>query len=38
MAIGAEILKSTPEEFTAHIKSEHEKWGKLVRESGAKID
>jgi tripartite-type tricarboxylate transporter receptor subunit TctC len=38
LAIGAEILKSTPEEFTAHIKSEHEKWGKLVRESGAKID
>jgi tripartite-type tricarboxylate transporter receptor subunit TctC len=38
LALGAEILKSTPEEFSAHIKREHEKWGKLVRESGAKIE
>jgi tripartite-type tricarboxylate transporter receptor subunit TctC len=38
LALGAEILKSTPEQFAAHIKSEHEKWGKLVRESGAKIE
>jgi len=36
--IGSELLTSTPEEFSAHIRSEYEKWGKLVRESGAKID
>ncbi len=35
---GTEILKSSPEEFAAHIRSEFLKWGKLVRESGAKID
>jgi tripartite-type tricarboxylate transporter receptor subunit TctC len=38
LVLGAEILKSTPEEFAKHIKSEHEKWGKLVRESGARIE
>ncbi|MCX7274241.1 MAG: tripartite tricarboxylate transporter substrate binding protein [Burkholderiales bacterium] len=35
---GTEILKSTPDEFTAHIRAENVKWGRLVRESGAKID
>lgn len=36
--IGSELLTSTPEEFAAHIRSEYDKWGRLVRESGAKID
>jgi tripartite-type tricarboxylate transporter receptor subunit TctC len=36
--IGSELLTSTPDEFGAHIRTEYEKWGKLVRESGAKID
>lgn len=35
---GTEILKSSPEEFVTHIRNENLKWGKLVRESGAKID
>ena len=35
---GTEILKSSPDEFVAHIRNENVKWGKLVRESGAKID
>ena len=38
LAMGSELLKSTPEEFAAHIKSEQEKWGKLVRDTGVKID
>ncbi len=38
LALGAEILKSTPDEFAAHIKSEREKWGNLVRQSGAKVE
>ncbi len=33
-----ELWTSTPEEFTAVIKSDLAKWGKIVRESGARID
>lgn len=38
LAMGAEILKGTPDQFAAHIKSEHARWGKLVRETGVKIE
>ena len=38
LALGAEMLKSTPEEFAAFIKTEREKWGIRVRQSGAKIE
>ena len=29
---------STPEEFTARIKSDHEKYGKLIRSIGVKVE
>ena len=35
---GSEILKTTPEEFGTLIRNEFAKWGKVVRESGAKLD
>lgn len=38
LAMGAEVLKGTPDQFAEHIKSEYEKWGKLVRETGVKIE
>lgn len=38
LGIGSELLKSTPEEFAAHIRSEYAKWGQRVRDSGAKIE
>ena len=38
LGLGSELLKSTPEEFAAHIRSEYAKWGQRVRDSGAKID
>jgi len=38
LGLGSEPLKSTPEEFAAHIRSEYAKWGQRVRESGAKIE
>ena len=34
----AEPVGSTPAQFRAYIQSEIEKWGKVVRDSGAKID
>lgn len=37
-ALGAELVSSTPEEFGAYIRSETAKWGKVIRESGAKAE
>lgn len=38
LAMGAEILKGSPADFSSHIRSEQEKWGKRVREAGVKIE
>ena len=35
-AEGAEFIGDTPEQFTAYIRGEIEKWGKAVKLSGAK--
>jgi tripartite-type tricarboxylate transporter receptor subunit TctC len=37
-SLGAEPTGSTPDEFAAHIRTEIAKWGKVVRESGARIE
>ncbi len=37
-AQGAEPVGNTPEQFAAYIRSEHTKWAKVVKESGAKVD
>jgi tripartite-type tricarboxylate transporter receptor subunit TctC len=31
-------MGSTPEQMAAQIRTDREKWGKVVRESGAKIE
>ncbi len=38
LKLGAEPLSSTPEEFSAHIRSELRKWGKAVVDAGVKIE
>ena len=35
---GAEVVGSTPQEFTAFLKSEAAKWGKLMKQLGIKPD
>jgi tripartite-type tricarboxylate transporter receptor subunit TctC len=37
-AQGFNIATSTPDELGRFIRSEHEKWGRLVKMSGAKVD
>ncbi len=37
-ALGADITTSTPEQFAAYIKSEQAKWGRAVKDSGARVD
>lgn len=36
--IGGETRAMTPEALTAFVRAEHEKWAKVVRSSGARID
>jgi tripartite-type tricarboxylate transporter receptor subunit TctC len=38
IAAGLEPSWNTPEEFGAYIKTENAKWGKIVRDSGARAD
>jgi tripartite-type tricarboxylate transporter receptor subunit TctC len=38
VASGMEATPTTPEEFGAYLKSEYDKWGGVVRESGATVN
>jgi tripartite-type tricarboxylate transporter receptor subunit TctC len=36
--LGIQVINGGPDQFAAFIKSESAKWGKIVRDSGAKVD
>ena len=38
VALGAELVSSTPADFAVYIKSEMAKWGKVIKDAGVKID
>jgi tripartite-type tricarboxylate transporter receptor subunit TctC len=35
-AEGSEAVGSTPQQLAAHIKSEHARWAKVIRDAGIK--
>jgi len=36
--MGLDVIASTPEEFSAHLKSEVEKWGRVIRERRMRVE
>lgn len=36
--LGAEPMTGSPEEFGAFVKSEHQHWGKLIRDAGIRVE
>ena len=37
-AQGFDVIASTPEQFAAQIRVEVDKWGKVIRSAGIKVD
>ena len=35
---GFDVIASTPEQFAAQIRFEVEKWGKVIRSAGIRVD
>jgi tripartite-type tricarboxylate transporter receptor subunit TctC len=35
---GLDVIASSPEEFAAHVPSEHKKWGRVIKERGMKAE
>jgi hypothetical protein len=38
MGLGAEPTPSTPDKFSAVMKTDAEKWGKIIKATGARAD
>jgi tripartite-type tricarboxylate transporter receptor subunit TctC len=37
-SLGYELVGTTPEELAKHLESETVRWGKVVKQSGARLD
>lgn len=37
-ALGVEAMPGTPAQMTAYVKTERERWGRLIRDNGIKLD
>jgi len=38
LAMGVEPTPGTPQQMAAYVGTERERWGKLIRERGIKVD
>ena len=38
LGVGVDVVGSTPEELARFQRAEQEKWAKIVKDSGAKVD
>jgi hypothetical protein len=38
LAVGVDVVASTPDELAAFQRAELAKWAKIVKDSGAKVD
>ncbi|HSC96680.1 MAG TPA: tripartite tricarboxylate transporter substrate-binding protein [Burkholderiales bacterium] len=38
VSAGGDVGANSPQEFAAFIRAEHERWGKLIRESGIRLE
>jgi len=36
--MGLDVIASSPEEFSAHLKNELEKWGRVVKERRMRVE
>jgi tripartite-type tricarboxylate transporter receptor subunit TctC len=36
--VGVDVIASSPEEFAAHLKSEYQKWGRVIKERGMRAE
>lgn len=38
LALGAEVVGNSPQQFAAHMKAERELWGKFIKQIGLRLD